>query len=362
MTPDEILLLQEVGQALIESFCSVDALTFCYGIYVLLASLALYNLLAKHNKTRATWALCAMLTLIFLLITTYFCLFITSFLRLMAVALIDNPELELSQRVDIANSSILRLELAQTWLSGSTGNALLVIFGDGIVVWRAWAIWPDRHSLIILPALTLLATFSIFLTSSVMQTIAFISPDFLQGQSADLVLAGSIMSIATNAIAVILIGIKAYQYRKFMKETIGPGNSGAGKVLMFLTESGLVYVVFQVITLCLTITDNTPVSTLDIATHIWCAIMNIFSATYPSLVVLIVSHQYSIAHVTGVFVNDDTNLETHISFARSSHLHETTDSIETQSQAEVTVGVYSHTESRYDMEKVPKAQKTEDLV
>ncbi|KAJ7575309.1 hypothetical protein C8J56DRAFT_1119678 [Mycena floridula] len=323
-------------------------LTFCYGaeylaadslifvtdrdapgVYVLLASLAMYHLLLKHNKTTATWALCALLTMIFLIATADFCLFVAVGFKLMIGALIKNTELELLERLEIANASVIQIDLAELWLNGNS-SSLLFIFGDGIVVWRAWAIWHDQRSVIILPGLTLLATF------------------------------GATMSIVTNLMATILIGLKTYQHWRFMKDTIGSGHSAAGKVLMFLTESGIVYIGFQIINVCLSLLDTTAGTALDIATEIWASIMCIVSAIYPSLVILIVTNQHSISHITygstGI-AGGDRNPGTHISFAHSA-LQETTDPTEDHTEA----AVQSLIERHHDIEKVSEAQEMKDLV
>ncbi|KAJ7575348.1 hypothetical protein C8J56DRAFT_1119763 [Mycena floridula] len=343
MTPDETLLLKHAGQVLVENFASVDA----PGVYVLLASLAMYHLLLKHNKTTATWALCALLTLIFLIITTSFCLGVAISFKLVIGALIKNPELELLERLEIANASIAQINLAYVWLTGNT-NSLLLIFGDSIVVWRAWAIWHDHRTVIILPGLTLLATFAFFLAANILQTITSIAADFIYGNIANLVIAGATMSIVTNLIAIILIGLKTYQHWKLMKDTIGSGQSVAGKVLMFLTESGIVYIAVQIINICLVTLDTMEGTALDIATRIWGPIMHTVSAIYPGLVILIVTNQHSISHIThgstGVAGGD--NPGTHISFAHSAP-QRTTDS----TGGRVEAAVQSMIERHHDIEK-----------
>ncbi|KAJ7588630.1 hypothetical protein C8J56DRAFT_889397 [Mycena floridula] len=100
-----------------------------------------------------------MLVILFSITTTYFCLYVAGRFKQMIGCLIDNTDLELLERFEVADSSIQPLHLALSWLSGN-GNELMFIFGDGIVVWRVWAVWSDRQSVIILPALTLLATFA----------------------------------------------------------------------------------------------------------------------------------------------------------------------------------------------------------
>ncbi|KAJ7575375.1 hypothetical protein C8J56DRAFT_976073 [Mycena floridula] len=327
MTPEETLLLKHAGQILVRDFASAAVRTFCYGVYVLLALLAMYCLLLKHNKTTATWALCALLTVIFLIATASFCLDVAIGFKLMIGVLIESTELELFERLDIANASTTQINMAQLWLNDGF-NSLLLIFGDGIVVWRAWAIWHGQRSVIILPGLTLLASFALFLAHNILQPMTFINPLSFYLNVGTLDIAGVTMSIMTNLIAITLIGLKTYQHWKFMKDIIGPGGSAAGKVLMFLTESGIVYIGFQ--------------------------------AIYPSLVILIVTNQHSISHIThgstGV-AGGYRNPGTHISFAHPAS-QGTTNSTEDQTEA----AVQSMIEVHHDIEKVSEAQEMKDLV
>ncbi|KAJ7588614.1 hypothetical protein C8J56DRAFT_1049531 [Mycena floridula] len=271
-----------------------------------------------------------MLAILFSIATTYFCLYVALAFKLMIGALIDNTDLELLERLEVAGSSILKLTLAGTWISGN-GYGLLFICGDGIVVWRAWAVWSGQQSVIILPALTLLATFV-----CVIQTIELTASNIVYGTIGTLANAASALSIATNLIAVLLIGFKAYQHWKFMKDTLGVGTSATGKVLMFLTESGIVYVIFQIINFSLSVANKADGTPLKGTTDIWGAIMIIFSAAYPSLVILIVYNQHSIARLTEGSTAGSRNPGTHISFARSPPQQGTTvtDSIMIRSQAD----------------------------
>ncbi|KAJ7585870.1 hypothetical protein C8J56DRAFT_891732 [Mycena floridula] len=316
MTPDEVALLKYAGQIFVDNFSRMTP-----GFYFLLALLTLHTLLKKHSKTAATWVLGTMLAILFSITTTYVCLYVAISFNMMIGALIDNTDLELIERFEVADSSNLRLNLALTWISGN-GNGFVFIFGDSIVVWRAWAVWSDHQSVIILPALTLLATFATFLTLGVIQTIESTVPSIIFGTIGALLVAGSALSIATNLIAVLLIGLKAYliwfsQHWKFMKHTLGVGASASGKVLMFLTESGVVYVIFQIINFILSMVATTDVSPLDEAANIWNVIIIIFSAAYPSLVILIVYNQHSITRLTEGSTAGSRNVGTHISFARS---------------------------------------------
>ncbi|KAJ7588598.1 hypothetical protein C8J56DRAFT_939675 [Mycena floridula] len=149
-----------------------------------------------------------MLAVLFSIITTYFCLYVAGGFKLMIGALINNTELELAEKFEVVDSSILPLHLALKWIGGN-GSGLIFVFGDGIVVWRAWAVWSDQRSVIILPALTLLATFATSLTVCVIQTIEPSVSNIASGTIGALLTAASALSIATNLIAVLLIGVKA---------------------------------------------------------------------------------------------------------------------------------------------------------
>ncbi|KIK65921.1 hypothetical protein GYMLUDRAFT_952440 [Collybiopsis luxurians FD-317 M1] len=193
----------------------------------------------------------------------------------MQTALVKNTELPLAQRFSIASNSILQLSIVEMWLGGV--NGLLYMFGDGIVVWRAWAVWTERQVVIIIPGFFLLATFAIFITSSTLRTIASVNPSIIEPNSlfGSLVIAGYTASIATNFSSTVLIGIKACKHRRFMK-TLGMGPSKAAKVLILLTESGVVYIVLQVINVCIAFLDDQSSSNspLNIASHVWGVIMN----------------------------------------------------------------------------------------
>ncbi|KAJ7585900.1 hypothetical protein C8J56DRAFT_1086042 [Mycena floridula] len=312
MTPDEVALLKHAGQVFVQYFSAM------VGIFLFDSMDSELKLRCdrKHRKTRATWILCTMLAILFSITTTYFCLYVAAGFKLMIGALIDNTDLELSDKFEVADTSIDPLNLAQTWISGS-GYGLIFVFGDGIVVWRAWAVWSDQRSVIILPALTLLATFV-----CVIQTIGSTVSSFSSGTIEALADAAAALSIATNLIAVLLIGFKAYliwfsQHWKFMRDMLGVGNSATGKVLMFLTESGIVYVICQIINFSLFVVDHTEGTSLDVATNIWTEIMIIFSLTEGSTA-------------------GNRNLGTRISFARPPPQQGTTvtDSIMIRSQAD----------------------------
>ncbi|KAJ3839487.1 hypothetical protein F5878DRAFT_118435 [Lentinula raphanica] len=200
------------------------------------------------------------------------------------------------------------------WLGGV--NGLAYISGDGIVVWRSWAVWDGKRSVLILPVFCLFGTVAIFITSSTLRTIAYVYPSIIEPNSlfGSLTIAGYTASIATNFTSTVLIGIKAYQHHKFMN-TLGMSSTMVVKILLLLTESGVLYIAFQIVNLCLAFLDNGYLSdsSFNIASHVWGVIMNFVAAMYPTIIILIVHHNNSLSHPRSTQVFS----QTHISFARS---------------------------------------------
>ncbi|KAE9397968.1 hypothetical protein BT96DRAFT_1020418 [Gymnopus androsaceus JB14] len=288
MTPQEIEVLKSTGELFVRTFAYNVPLTLFYGAYVILASLAMYCILSLR-RTHSIWILFTLLIITLLVTTVYFGAYVSAAFILMQTTLVKNTELALQERLALAQSSIVNLQIVQLWFGGV--NGLLYIFGDGIVVWRAYAVWSDRPKVIILPALMLLASFAIFLTSSSLRTVSTIRPDALRISSTvtgHLVAAGFSMSIATNLLSTVMIGIKAYQHIRLTK-TVGADSVTVAKVLVFLTESGMVYVALQIIDMCLALLDDAPPnSAFNITSRVWGPMMDLFSAIYPTLVILIV--------------------------------------------------------------------------
>ncbi|KAE9395219.1 hypothetical protein BT96DRAFT_1022044 [Gymnopus androsaceus JB14] len=317
MSPEETSLLTSASELFIRNFAYMVPLTIIYGIYLVLTFMALRTTLS-HNRTLSNRTILILLIATLIITTIYFCTFVAGAFLLMQTALVKNIELSLAERFSLANESVLQIDICSMWVGGD--NGLLYLFSDGIVVWRAWAIWTGSCRILILPMLLLFATFAIFIVSSTLRTIAFVNPSWIAGGlMSNLVVAGFSMSIATNLISTLLIAIKAHQHRKSLQNA-GIGSSIAVRILMFLTEAGFVYIVFQIIDVCLAFLDdgsqlNSP---FNITTHIWGVIMNLLSATYPPLVILIVHHSHSISQASsGTYLSNSVSGQTHISFARS---------------------------------------------
>jgi uncharacterized membrane protein len=105
-------------------------------------------------------------------------------------------------------------------------------------------------------------------------------------------------SLATNVAATAFIGIQAYQHRKFIKQTIGVRQSKAATVLLYLTESGTVYCVIQILVLVLQFIDRDTYSPIGYSTEFWFLFQEFVSTIYAPLITVIVSYNRSMADTT----------------------------------------------------------------
>ncbi|KAJ7574838.1 hypothetical protein C8J56DRAFT_901772 [Mycena floridula] len=281
MTPQETALLQSAGETFIRNASVMLLIAIAY---------------------IAIWILLGVVGVTFLMTTAYCAVYFQIFFGLLRVALIDNSSEPLSVRFALAGQSIAGVSIAQGWLGGICGFILLI--GDAATTWRAWAISFEHRK----PVYAVICLFLIGLGCSIGFNILNTPPPaFVFTGSAlwILQLLGLIIPLITNVAATLLIGYQAYKYRGFVKATLGrPGRSKAGKIMMVLTESGVIYSIIQ-----------------DQATRLWGQFSLFVSAMLPLVIILIVNHQRSIAEtlrgsdIGGTAASTQFDAGTHISFA-----------------------------------------------
>ncbi|KAJ7612727.1 hypothetical protein FB45DRAFT_939625 [Roridomyces roridus] len=120
------------------------------------------------------------------------------------------------------------------------------IVADAVVVWRTWAVYAGRLTAIAAPCLLLLAAFVFALVDVTLSLdkgadSPLPGADIMYTKSQILVWA---LSLATNVLCTVLIGIRAWRHRRTMKElSLGvkyPGLS-TDRILSLLVESGFIY-------------------------------------------------------------------------------------------------------------------------
>ncbi|KAL1749327.1 hypothetical protein HDZ31DRAFT_59613 [Schizophyllum fasciatum] len=182
----------------------------------------------------------------------------------------------------------LVLALNKTDLTLSRINAIL---SDLIVVWRAWALWPDSRIVKSLLAFCM--------TGTVAGTVGDIVLVHIGGTGRPMQLARLLLSILpillTNIVATAVVSVKVWEYRRTIRDCLAqPTSTPIEKVLLLIVESGGLYVVIWVIFLLLCLSDlpaafgaGGPIS----PAYLMGSIIPSLSGIYPTAIIIITAMQ-----------------------------------------------------------------------
>ncbi|KAJ7871887.1 hypothetical protein B0H14DRAFT_2723335, partial [Mycena olivaceomarginata] len=184
-----------------------------------------------------------------------------------------------------------------------------VIIGDGVVIWRTWAIYQRRLLAILMPSILLLGLFS----SVVIDTICYNNP--LPGVEPICPWTGLIfwtLSIATNITCTIMIGFKAWQHRKMMRELNLSGThsrTSTERILSLLVESGFIYI-FLWATEIIVWLNYSRDSPLNYAFEVISPMGNQIAGMYPTLIIVIVNFRRTFWEEGTARIGNDISLNT----------------------------------------------------
>ncbi|KAJ7835249.1 hypothetical protein B0H14DRAFT_2199266, partial [Mycena olivaceomarginata] len=206
-------------------------------------------------------------------------------------------EIPLTDRKALVNENIYSLATQKTAL-----YLFNMVVADCVVIWRVWALYPRALWVISMPCITLFTAFS-FGVVDVTCTFAadihhLVLPDGGQFCS-DLV--GNVawawaFSLVTNVTCTILIGYRAWQYRRTMKSLHIVGHSrgmSADKVLSILVESGFIYCLLWLSQMIdyFKVSRNNSTIYIDWFTQ---GLGNQITGMYPTLIISIVNFKQTI--------------------------------------------------------------------
>jgi hypothetical protein len=291
LTQENIELLSEIGLLLRDDLGIVVSMLLAYGVYFVISGVALHSVLKREQKSRRTWLLFSALLVSFI-VTSLFVAARTStvFLRLQKV-LIDPTSDSLVDRIDAYLSSPWRNSSIKIQIVSFTdGDAGLVfLINDALAAWRAIVISKSTTRSWVLDFLLCFLLFcscALWIPSATFNSMVGPSQAFNSTVSSILVDTTSACSIALNVVATSMIAYTTYRYLRFESRSGVKFNSG--RVLLFLTESGLLYALLQISRLVLTllITPSTPTfGPLYTGQGIWQFMGNVI-AVRPSLSLL----------------------------------------------------------------------------
>ncbi|KAL1731634.1 hypothetical protein EV714DRAFT_235927 [Schizophyllum commune] len=246
----------------------------CYGIHVALFVSAM-SVLARRSRLGSFVPIIT--TTIFLLSTAW--LISTFNYTLIRVPVPPRPE-----------DAALAMRLNKTDLTLSRINAIL---SDLIVVWRAWALWPD--------SLFVKSLLAFCMTGTVAGTLGDIVLVHMGGSTRSMQLARLLLSILpillTNIVATVVVSVKVWEYRRTIRDCLAqPTSTPIEKVLLLIVESGGLYVVIWVIFLLLCLSDlpaafgaGGPIS----PAYLMGSIIPSLSGIYPTAIIIITAMQTS---------------------------------------------------------------------
>ena len=304
LSSEDALLLQLAGTALSQNMGTAMMGALLYGPYALLACIAIHGLIKRPVRTYASWLLLAILFTTLVLMTTFVVASICTAFKMFLSVLVFNADKGLPERMTIA----LLANDVKAYLSFlSSSNGLLFLIGDGIVIWRAWAVWGGawQGQLALIPCFLLLVNTGDFVAQQIIVHVhagntTRASPQ-LRSALNNLILTGYVLNVTVNLLATGLVAYRAVLHRRFINRSGLKIDSRASNALLLLTESGAFYSMIQLISLLLFVSAMSPrvdASALAFTISLWQRLALFISALYPVLVVLIVTHQRSLAMST----------------------------------------------------------------
>ncbi|KAL5485980.1 hypothetical protein ACEPAI_7024 [Sanghuangporus weigelae] len=255
--------------------------TLFYGVYAALIPFSTHFLLRRKTMSKANKLMFSITIFMFLLSTAYWVTSIGS---------------EISTLVVTSSSSPDRLTVWSS-LSELFNSLLLInyILTDGIVVWRAWVLCKDGSKKILMVPLFLLfcTSLSVLATVSIRAAMLVIGGKKLKPIIDIMQMVNLVLSLLTNICATSIIGFRAWQHHREVREVLSKErgtNSKVERILVMLVESGLIYCISGLLVLLASLV-RLPHGTLgDIYTPVHVQIAGIF----PTIVLTLVSQKRSL--------------------------------------------------------------------
>ncbi|KAE9395546.1 hypothetical protein BT96DRAFT_997570 [Gymnopus androsaceus JB14] len=240
-----------------------------YGIYSTLFLLAAYVLLSRNDlKSRPRFILLIVLVVMFLIATADLVCTVDYFFVQLPTLGFDPPDInETLLAIAASNNLFIRLNF---------------VISDGVVVWRAWILFPYNLAMKLLLVLMAGHLSEGWFTPS--------NPLYEVPITRELLL--TLPLLITNLVTTFSIAYKAWIHRRNLRLLL----SGTGttftrvqKVLMLLADSGIVYCALWIAYTGVVLS----VQTETIPFQVYTSVMPIISAIYPVLIILLTSLEKS---------------------------------------------------------------------
>ncbi|KAI0717645.1 hypothetical protein C8Q72DRAFT_789561 [Fomitopsis betulina] len=314
----DIQVIQEVGNATVQHLVALVVEAVLWTVYLVLTCKAGLSLLSRQRRSRASLTIFFIIVLMFLLDTTTSIIDVNNAIREVTLTLTSTSHQSFKERYALTKSLPYPVQSA---LYAYESN-----LGDAIIIWRTYAFWRDGREkwVLVLPSAFFLGSIVTsglitFCAARAVQNPAegnFTDPPFCENVQ----LASYVTTLATTAVATLLICYKTWYYRRTIAihvRQMKSKKSVAERIMIIMIESGIIYLLFFIEGV---VSDTRNISRLENSTPqlvftitIWTYMTSHILGIYPVLIVLLVHCQKS-------YIDDTT--ETLASLPRFATNHE----------------------------------------
>ncbi|KAF5378555.1 hypothetical protein D9615_007035 [Tricholomella constricta] len=295
MSPDERVILQHVGVAMLENFAVLNSFVLLYGMFIMMFSFTTSTLLQRGFASRATQAMLGVTSIAFVACSVDCIFFILINMIGAKGLLVDSAGMVNKSIVARVDKTITLFNIVIT-----VTPMVLPILSDGVVIWRAWVLYPDKQWIMLIPCALLLGTIGVTVAFIVLNFKSYQNP-MLNSAMDDMFGASLTLSLATNVVATSLIFYKLWGHLQFLRRMGIKQNSTspAQKILIVLVDTGLAFCALQITSVVLQFVPQPPESSTLLTSEIFLSCLNVVTAMYPSIVIVLVNLQRSTVETFG---------------------------------------------------------------
>ncbi|KAI0319461.1 hypothetical protein OF83DRAFT_792022 [Amylostereum chailletii] len=255
--------------------------TTLFGIFTLLITLSTCVLVRKGLSSRTVRAMLAVTLVMYICSTTYWVLDMYPF-----ITVLRDPA---RHGIERASESFARGFVSAVCLG------MNLLLSDAVVMWRAWVLWGRSRLVFLSSCVLFLSTFVLMIVTGCVSKNPP-SSDLITGDEFGFPvekfgLATLSLSLASNVWTTVMIGYKAWYYRRSIGAHLceGGGKGRVEKILTLLVESGVIYCCIWAVYIA---SNATPALQGTFAIFIEDGVPP-FSGIYPTIIIVIVCLQKS---------------------------------------------------------------------
>ncbi|KIY68043.1 hypothetical protein CYLTODRAFT_453916 [Cylindrobasidium torrendii FP15055 ss-10] len=285
------------GMAFVHAVISLMCESVWWSVYLVFFVYATKLQIYRGIRTVPSMVMFIITVVLFGASTSLWAMNATVLIQKLRYLLIDYPALALSERIARSNKRILPFALPMKGLFLSN-----MIIGDTVIIWRVWALWQDGASrtrwLVAIPIAFLCVSYGFAVNALKCLSEETFIESTVAGGGRLCAWTESIswgVSLLTNLTSTILIAIKAWQVRRFLKAKCRECNKTmTERVLILLVDSGFIYCFFWLSQLILFFKFDANSKTA----YLYDILSNIgdqFSGLYPTIMIILVNKQHSLS-------------------------------------------------------------------